>query len=1130
MDRLVDRTWMSDEDKRQAQQSEMTFLPESSELSGLILDLDWSQTPLGPLQDWPQSLKTVTGLLLRSPVPIVLLWGEPGIMIYNDAYAVIAGARHPGLLGSEVREGWPEVAEFNDHVMKVGLAGGTLAYRDQELTLYRSGRAERVWMNLDYSPVLDESGQPAGVIAVVVETSDRVRVEQRLKLQEARLTRMFEQAPGVMAMLSGPDHVYEMANPAYRRLVGERDLIGRPVREALPELEQQGFFDLLDTVYRSGEAFVGSARPVRLQRAAGQPPEERLLDFVYQPLTDQEGQVAGIFVEGFDVTERIEAQARVRNSEERFRALVNATADVVYQMDAQWTYLRHLDGKGLLEDPTPLSDWLSNCVHPDDRPRVLRAVRDACAHPQVFELEHRLHRPDGAFSWMLLRAVPLFAADGTLLEWFGASTDITTRKQAEDALRENERRLRFLDLLAKDTAGSTDADTILERTTRLLGEHLDVSVCAYADMDADQDGFSVRGDWTAPGASSLVGHYSLASFGRMAVENLRAGVPLIINDVRHQLEGAEAEVFLSLGLEATVCLPLVKDGRLTALMAVHDRQPRIWGPYELSLLTEVTERSWSHIERLRFQTAAREREQRFVLELEAKVAERTAALAQSEARLRAIFETSHLYQGLLDVEGRVLYSNATALAGIDADNARVQGLPYWETPWFSATPGMPEAVRAAVQRVAAGGSENVSMTLNLPTGVRSFDFSLRPVLDDAGEVVGMVPEAVEKTARLKAEQNLQQVQKMEALGRLTGGIAHDFNNLLMIVLGSLELLRKRMPADPALLRFLDNAKAGAERGATLTGRMLSFARKQELRSARIDLCELVVDMRDLLVRSLGPSVVLETSFPEQLSLVETDPNQLESALLNLAVNARDAMAGHGRIIIAAREQRLDDGEHGLLPGRYVCLSVTDTGEGMDEVVLKRASEPFFTTKGVGKGTGLGLSMVHGLALQSGGTLVLESRPGVGTTANIWLPALDDGSVTAAEPVWQASPDPAWQGPLLTILAVDDDELVLLNTADMLSEHGHRVLSARSAQDALVMLGQLKVDLVITDHAMPQMTGVQLAEQLRVSHPQLPVILVSGYAELPPEIGQDLPRLAKPFSQQALLQIIGQTAAGHGAAG
>ncbi|HEY4030348.1 MAG TPA: HWE histidine kinase domain-containing protein [Caulobacteraceae bacterium] len=282
------------------------------DLGALIRAFDWSTTGLGPIVGWPQSLKTVTNTLLLSPVPIVLLWGEDGVMIYNDAYSVFAGRRHPRLLGSKVREGWPEVADFNDHVMKVGLGGGTLAYKDQELTLNRHGGPEQVWMNLDYSPVPDESGRPAGVIAIVIETSERMRAERR---------------------------------------------------------------------------------------------QEEALD-------------------------------RVRQSEARFRALVNATSDVVYRMSADWLEMKALDGRGFLSDTeTPSIRWMDEYLFPEDQAAIWGAISDAIEARGVFQLEHRVRQADGAAGWTSSRAIPLMGAGGEIVEWFGAASDITARREAEQHLR-----------------------------------------------------------------------------------------------------------------------------------------------------------------------------------------------------------------------------------------------------------------------------------------------------------------------------------------------------------------------------------------------------------------------------------------------------------------------------------------------------------------------------------------------------------------------------------------------------------------------------------------------------------------------------------------------------------------------
>ena len=846
------------------------FLAGGGLLGAIIAEFDWSRTPLGPIESWPASIKTTVGLILRSPIPIVTLWGEAGIMIYNDAYSGFAGGRHPQLLGSEVRKGWPEVADFNDNVMRVGLAGGTLSYQDQELTLFRSGAPEQVWMNLDYSPVIDENGRPIGVIAIVVETSERVKAEQRL--------------------------------------------------------------------------------------------------------------------------------------------------------------------------------------------------------------------------------------------------------------RDNEARLKFLDALSKATMVNRDADAVMEVTTRMTGLYLGVAVCGYADMDPDQDGLTMRGDWAAEDAQHILGRFRLADFGKRAVMELRAGRPLVINDNLKELAPDEAAAFQALGIGSTICIPLVQEGRLTALMAIHHKGPHVWTEDEQALIVEVTERSWAHIERVRAEAEARRSELQYREKLAREVADRTADFQQSEKNLRTVFETSYMHQGLLTTDGLIVYVNATALAAIDRKFEDVVGMDFAESPWFAGTPGMREKMRECIERAAAGEHMQHPMTLDLPNGRQYYEFSMRPALDEAGTVVALVPEAVDVTARVRAEEALQQAIKLEAIGNLTGGIAHDFNNLLMAVLGSLELLRKRLPADPALLRLLDNASEGARRGKSLTERMLAFARKQDLKPERVDLVELVGGMAELMARALGPTITVHIEMDNNLPPVEIDPNQLEAALLNLAVNARDAMRGEGPIVIAARRGGGIELAGRVKSGPYVCLSVSDAGEGMDEATLRRATEPFFTTKGVGKGTGLGLSMVHGLAEQSGGTLVLKSTPGVGTTAEVWLPAgrASDASETQEARVASGLPAPMEMSTPLRVLAVDDDPLVLMNTVDMLEDLGHVVVAAMSARQALEHAKTSTFDLVITDHAMPHVTGAQLIKELRALRPDLPTILATGYAELPEGASADVLRLRKPYSQAELADAVARS--------
>ncbi|MBC7577737.1 MAG: PAS domain-containing protein [Tardiphaga sp.] len=375
----------------------------------------------------------------------------------------------------------------------------------------------------------------------------------------------------------------------------------------------------------------------------------------------------------------------------------------------------------------------------------------------------------------------------------------------------------------------------------------------------------------------------------------------------------------------------------------------------------------------------------------------------------------------------------------------------------------------------------------------------------------------EVAARERAQEQLRQAQKMETIGQLTGGVAHDFNNLLMAVMGNLELLRKRIPEDPRLHRLIDGALQGAERGASLTQRLLAFARQQDLKAVAVDLGGLVRGMIDLLERSLGPRVALRLDIPDDLPPARIDANQLELAILNLAINARDAMQDGGSIDIRIRRHRANDGDVALKPGDYLKVSLIDNGGGMSAETLTKAIEPFFSTKPVGKGTGLGLSMVHGLAVQLGGTLELSSLIGSGTTATLVLP------VTTTAPEAIGIMDPVRRAARSAIiLFVDDDPLIAMSTMEMLEDLGHRVIAANSGRHALDILNSAQpLDLMMTDHVMPGMTGIELAAASRAVRPSLPILLATGYAELPEGAQLDLPRLAKPYHQDQLRDRLDQ---------
>jgi len=368
---------------------------------------------------------------------------------------------------------------------------------------------------------------------------------------------------------------------------------------------------------------------------------------------------------------------------------------------------------------------------------------------------------------------------------------------------------------------------------------------------------------------------------------------------------------------------------------------------------------------------------------------------------------------------------------------------------------------------------------------------------------------------------LYESQKLETIGQLTGGVAHDFNNLLSVILGSLSLLKKRLPPDPRATRLIDGAIQGAERGATLTKRLLAFARRQELKLEAIELQTLIPDMVDFLRQSVGPGVEIAVDIADDVAPIMIDANQFELALMNLAVNARDAMPQGGLLTIAGRNATTDRSKLpiGIPQGEYVRLTVADTGEGMDEATRAKAMEPFFTTKGIGKGTGLGLSMVHGLTAQSGGAMDVASDVGKGTVITLWLPRACGAEVVRDPPMSEAVVE-ATPRPALRILLVDDDVLVSMNTANMLIDLGHDVLEAHSGVHALRMLeSEGTFDAVITDYAMPGMNGLELATRITTERPQMLVILATGYAELPTESSIAFPRLSKPYTQGQLAEAL-----------
>jgi len=514
------------------------------------------------------------------------------------------------------------------------------------------------------------------------------------------------------------------------------------------------------------------------------------------------------------------------------------------------------------------------------------------------------------------------------------------------------------------------------------------------------------------------------------------------------------------------------------------------------------------------------------------VAETTAqVLAEQEARaerkvLADIMEGTDAFVQVCDLNYRWLAINKAAADEFERIFGVQPKVGQSMLDLLEDQPKHRDAVKAVWSRALAGEQFTEIAEFGDPNrDRRAYEMKFNILRDRNGLQIGAyqfvydVTERLNDQARLaEAQDRLRQAQKMETIGQLTGGVAHDFNNLLTPIVGALDMLRRRGYSDERTQRLTVGALQAAERARVLVQRLLAFSRRQHLQPRAVDIRVLIESLADLLSRSLGPRLELVLDIDRNLPAAHVDPNQLELALLNLAVNSRDAMAGEGTLTISARLNTAAKSVK-LKSGSFICLAVRDTGTGMDEHTLRRAVEPFFTTKGVGRGTGLGLSSVQGLAEQSGGDFRLESQPGKGTTAIIWLPASKE---VAAAPSGSLEPEILRaKAENKAILLVDDEELVRIGTADMLAEAGYTVTQASSGYRALRLLDEgLEVDALVTDFAMPGMTGVELAQEALSLRPNLQVLLITGYDTGTEHATVGLPRLAKPFRQADLAEAVG----------
>ncbi len=776
---------------------------------------------------------------------------------------------------------------------------------------------------------------------------------------------------------------------------------------------------------------------------------------------------------------------------------------------------------------------------PKTDPQTVAKIREAVRRAESIEVDIRNHRKNGEPFWNRLLMAPVHDETGALIYFFASQVDVTLERErvaglethnaalvAEVAWRldaqraDDARRFALLDL--SDRFRDLEAPGDLSyAAAEILARNLNVSRAGYGTIDPVAETITIERDWNAAGVTSIAGTLKFRDHGSY-IEDLKRDETVVVSDAATDPRTRDnADVLKRISAQSFVNMPIFEQGEFVALFFLNHEAPRRWAAEELSFMREVAERTRAAVARRR----AEQDLKALAASLELQVESRTAALRESEARMRSVFETSYQYQGLLSTAGMMLDANKAFLRGIDCHLTDLHGKPFWETPWFTATPGMPHLIRSAVYLAGSGETVRQEISVKMPNdGWRWFDLTLRPLRDADGGVIAIVHEAAELTERRQAEEALRQSQKMEAVGQLTGGLAHDFNNLLTGISGSLELLQTRIAQGRVkdLDRYLNAAQSASKRAAALTHRLLAFSRRQTLDPKPTSVNRLITEMEELIRRTVGPAIAVEVVAAGARWLTLVDQNQLENALLNLSINARDAMPDGGRLTIETGNRWFDDRtarERDLPPGQYISLCVTDTGTGMPPEVISRAFDPFFTTKPLGEGTGLGLSMVYGFVRQSGGQARIYSEAGEGTMVCMYLPR-HYGAEEQMEPTGSLAEVPrAQQGE--TVLVVDDEPTVRMLISEVLEELGYVALEAEDGKGGLKILeSDRRIDLLITDVGLPGgLNGRQLADAGKHMRPGLKVMFITGYAENAVvgngQLSPGMHVLTKPFAMDVL---------------
>jgi PAS domain S-box-containing protein len=1178
----------------------LRFLTGGSAMGHMMRGHDWSTSPLGSPAAWPSPLRTIVGMLLSANQPMFAVWGPEKAMVYNDAYAEILGNHHPGALGRPFFEAWHELEDEVGPIMERGYAGEPTYMSDLMLILQRHGYPEETHFSFFYTPLRDDAGNVAGVFCGCTEITAQVFAERGRMAELDRFQVLFDQSPSFVALLRGPRHVYELVNPSYLQLIGHRDVIGKPVRAAVPEVAGQGYFELLDQVYRSGEPYSANAVGIHLARTPGMEPELRLLDLLFQPMRNAAGAVVGIMVNGNDVTEAHAAQATLRESEMRNRQILDSAIDyaiIATGLDGlvcRWNQgaahifgwsEEEMAGQGLdriftREDRAAgqcaleMRGALNNGMAPDERWHLRKSGERFWASGETTSLRDEAGAVSGFVKVLRDRTEEHLAARA-----LAASNDQLQRAQTAGgvgvfALDLERGRItatpQFCRIFGLEPVDALDAETV--ESLAFPGDRgLMSSAASRASATAPvrtqyrirrADTGEVR--WIARSAEfQFNGHGRPVSMDgvvqdvterhiaeiqlRNSEEKFRTFAQALPNHVWSarpdgQLDWFNEQVMSYCGCDhGTLAgggwLQIIHPNdaerataawrhalRTESLYEIEFRIRRRDGAYRWFLARALPMRDAEGVVTHWLGTNTDMEEQRAAREI---LMSTNAVLEQRvEAQARERERIWNLSQDLLVVVGADGYFRSVNPAWTRILGFRPEEVVGKHIDELIYPADAEVTLRALAQAAHDTVNQFENRYLHKDGSFRWFSWSASH--DSNGVVYAngrhITAEKEAAIALARTEEALRHAQKMDAVGQLTGGIAHDFNNLLQGITGSLELLKLRIEAGRYgdVERFVSGAINSANRAAALTHRLLAFSRRQPLDPKAVKVNPLVASMEDLLRRTLGERIQIELVLAGGLWPTLCDPNQLENAILNLCINARDAMPDGGTLTIETGNAHLDDayaaGVRGLVPGQYACICVTDTGVGMSRDVMERAFEPFFTTKPLGQGTGLGLSMIYGFAQQSEGHVQIYSETGQGTTIRLYLPRFrgvlqgEDAAPRLSEAHLSLDRE--------TVLVVEDEAVVRALIVDVLHELGYRALEAEDGPSGLAMLqSRVKIDLLVTDIGLPGLNGRQLADAGRLLRPELKVLFMTGYAENAAfasgflEHGMEM--ITKPFAMERL---------------